>query len=315
MNIKYRYPKIVLKNAQIKLTERREEYERLTKKKKETLYREIPALKVVNTTISETLKTAIGSGLTKEEIAEAVTNLTNMRSRIFSDNNLPADCFNNEYYCKSCQDEGFKDGEICDCYSEIIKKEAYKLSNLSEKIETENFETFNIEMFRNKKEIEFILRTVMRFCNNDPAVKNNLIFMGTTGTGKTFMSSCTAKYFLDNKASVLYLSATKISNIINDAQFKKTDSEMLSDHLNFTIDCDLLIIDDLGTEFQLPYPQSQLFDILEARHIKGKKTLISTNLQPDALTQKYSARFTSRLLGNYEILVFSGCDLRNKTSY
>ena len=314
-NIEYRYPKIVLTNAQIKLTERREEYERLSKQKKDKLYKEIPQLKVVNTAISETLKTAIGSGLNKDEIKEAVANLTNMRNRIFSDKKLHADCFQDEYFCATCQDEGFLGGEICSCYSELIKKEAYQISNLSERIETENFEAFNINIFNNKKEIEFILKTVMRFCNNDSSLKNNLIFIGTTGTGKTFMSSCVAKYLLDNKAPVLYLSATKISNIINDAQFKKVDAEMQSDYLNFAIDCDLLIIDDLGTEFQLPYPQSQLFDILETRHIKGKKTVISTNLQPDALTQKYSARFTSRLLGNYEILVFNGLDLRNKTMY
>jgi len=310
-----KYPQIVIKNANSAFNKRREEYKQLTISKKDKLYNSIPEISVLNTTIAKTLKTSINNNLTSNEIKESVTNLINMRDSIISKNNLPKDCFSDEYYCKNCLDEGFFEGKPCDCYSELIKKEAYKLSNLSEKIEIENFETFNIKLFSNKKEIEFILKTVMSFCKNDISAKNNLIFTGSTGTGKTFMSSCIAKYFLDNKSSVLYLSATKISNIINDAQFKRSDSNSQDDYINFIIDCDLLIIDDLGTEFQFPYPQSQLFDILETRQLKNRKTVISTNLQFDALTKKYSARFTSRLFGNYEILVFNGNDLRNNSLY
>jgi len=307
------YPKIVLQSAQNAFSARKSEYEKLTKDKKELLYRKNPQLKTLNDTIAETLRSLVTSELTHKEMKEVVTNLSEMRSEVIKKAGLAENCLETEYFCQKCSDEGFFEGEICSCYSEIIKKEAYNISNLSEKIENENFENFDINLFSNKKEIKFILNTVMKFCEDNG--KNNLIFIGTTGTGKTFMSSCVAKYFLDNQKSVLYLSATKISNIINDAGFKKDDQSINADYLNFITDCDLLIVDDLGTEFPLPYPQSQLFDILETRHTKNKKTVISTNLQLDALTQKYSARFTSRLFGNYEILVFNGADMRNNAMY
>lgn len=157
--------------------------------------------------------------------------------------------------------------------------------------------------------MECILEKAKRYCKKDSAIRNNLLFTGPTGTGKTFLSSCIAKEFLDSGHFVLYHTATRISNIIDDAKFRH-DQPQNSEYLSMIADCDLLIIDDLGTEYAFGYPQSQLFDILETRMISGKRTVISTNMDLNELNQKYSPRLVSRILGNYEIFVFRGNDLR-----
>ena len=157
--------------------------------------------------------------------------------------------------------------------------------------------------------MECIIEKAKRYCKKDDTIKNNLLFTGPTGTGKTFLSSCIAKEFLDSGHFVLYQTATRISNIIDDAKFRHEEPEH-GEYLSLICNCDLLIIDDLGTEYAFEYPQSQLFDILETRMISDKRTVISTNMDLNELNQKYSPRLVSRILGNYDIFVFRGDDVR-----
>ena len=128
------------------------------------------------------------------------------------------------------------------------------------------------------------------------------------------MSSCIAKSFLDNKKSVLYLTSVKFSDVIDLKKFGKKTNDENDDYFDFINECDLLIIDDLGTECSMPYSQSQMFDILETRTLSNKRNLISTNLSLEELATKYSSRFTSRLIENFQILFFGEEDIRLKNS-
>lgn len=304
------YPRIVLERARKILNNRLSESRKISREKKDKIYIEIKELRAINLAISSLIKSALSSDFNIDEIKSNIVSLVDKKNAVLEERGLPKNYLDDYFECPICKDEGFIGADICSCYLDIIKKEAYKLSNLSDKIKFENFDTFNLAIHSDQPKMQYIYNVAKKFCQNDPSIKQNLLFTGSTGTGKTFLSSCIAKEFLDKQKTVLYLTATKISNMIDDARFNKKNPTEQDEYIEFIENCDLLIIDDLGTEFNMPYSQSQLFDILEARQLKKKNTVISTNLPLEALTQKYSQRFVSRLLGNFENLIFQGSDLR-----
>ncbi len=308
------YPSSVLKNAYARLAERRNKNEKLFEKQKKEVYRKIPELKSINSEISEIIMSIVGSGDKKDEIKAKIVDVFEKRNKLLCVNGYDKTVLDGVYTCPFCKDEGYIDGKICECYEKIICEEAYKLSNLEEKIKKQNFDTFNINVFSNKEEMNNIYNYALSYCKENPNLKKNLLFSGNQGTGKTFLSSCIAKSFLDNKKSVLYLTAQRLCNILDDKRFNKETNYDVSDCYDFIFECDLLIIDDLGVEFSSATSQPMLFDILETRISQGKRNVISTNLSINELSQKYSMRFTSRIFEDYQVFIFKGEDLRIKLS-
>lgn len=308
------YPTSVLKNALTRIEEIREKNKKNYENKKQEIYRKIPELYSVNSEISQLLKSAVGNTFDKDELKGRLVSVTEKRKKLLLANGYDENALEGVFDCSVCKDEGFVNGQICDCYARIMCREAYKLSNLEEKIKTQNFDNFNMDVFSNKEEMNKIYNYAFNYCKDVPTVKKNLLFSGNQGTGKTFLSSCIAKYFLDNNKSVLYLTAQKLCNILDDKRFGKDTSYDVSDYYDFILNCDLLIIDDLGVEFSGTTSQPMLFDILETRTSNNKKNVISTNLDMKDLAVKYSLRFTSRIFEDYQILIFNGEDLRMKKS-
>ncbi len=303
------YPTVVLRKAAEQLKKRREENKQITYEKKQKAYIEIPTLGEINRKIGALVKLGVASEANVADVKKALNNLVSEREKLLLEHGYPANYLEDYYECPICRDEGFVGSEPCECYKKLLRLEAYRLSNLSARIEQENFSTFSLAIHSEQKSMEGLLGKAKRYCEKDPTLKKNLLFTGTTGTGKTFLSSCIAKEFLDSGHFVLYLTATQLSNMIDDAKFRHEQAEH-GEYLSMVRDCDLLIIDDLGTEYAFGYPQSQLFDILESRMLAGKRTVISTNMDLQDLNQKYSPRLVSRVMGNYEIFVFRGNDLR-----
>lgn len=303
------YPTVVLKKAAAQLKKRQEENKQITREKKEKAYIEIPALGEINRKIGALVKLGVSSQDKVSDVKQALRELVAKREKILLEHGYPKNYLEDYYECPICKDEGFVGSELCECYKKLLRVEAYRLSNLSHRIEKENFDTFSLSVHSEQKTMAVFLERAKRYCKKDTSLKNNLLFTGPTGTGKTFLSSCIAKEFLDNGHFVLYQTATRICNIIDDAKFRHEQAEH-GEYLSMINDCDLLIIDDLGTECAFGYPQSQLFDILENRMLSGKRTVISTNMDLEELNQKYSPRLVSRILGNYEVFVFRGHDLR-----
>ncbi len=308
-----KYPAIVLKKAAEQLNKRQNENKQISREKREKVYIQIPHLSEISKKIAFLMKQMFLSAEGVATIKAELKKLMEEREKLLQEYGYPANYLEDYYDCPLCRDEGFVGSDLCECYRKLIVKEAYACSNLAEKIKTENFDSFLTDIHSEKKNMEWILQKAKQFCNQESGIKNNLLFTGPTGTGKTFLSSCIAKEYLDQGFFVFYLSATGISNILDDAKFRRDDAES-REYVNLIYESDLLILDDLGTEYAFGYPQSQLFDLLERRMISGKRTVISTNMNLDELNQKYSPRFVSRILGNYEIFVFKGKDLRYQTS-
>lgn len=304
-----KYPTVVLKKAAERLKKRQEENKQISREKKEKLYIQLPVLLEITQKISAIMKHMLTQSMDVSYAKKELQKLVSERGKILEANGYPADYLEDYYECSLCKDEGFIGNEICECYRKLIIKEAYLCSNLAERIETENFDTFSLKIHSEKTNMERILKKAKQYCAQDPQLRKNLLFTGPTGTGKTFLSSCIAKEFLDKGMFVFYVSATEISNLLDDMKFRR-DHTQSAEYVNLITECDVLILDDLGTEYAFGYPQSQLFDLLERRMLSNKRTVISTNMDLDELNQKYSPRFVSRILGNYEVFVFQGKDLR-----
>ena len=141
------------------------------------------------------------------------------------------------------------------------------------------------------------------------------MFYGDTGLGKTFMCNCIAKSLLDKGHLVIYQTAFKMFEIIEDYKFKNADSHISKENYENLFDCDLLIIDDLGTELTNSFTNSELFNILNTRLLSGKKTIISTNLSPMQLGSNYAQRIFSRLFDRFKMVKFIGKDLRWESKF
>ena len=235
------------------------------------------------------------------------------------------------YDCKMCKDTGYvqKDGiqTMCSCLKQKIFDIAYNKSNMGN-LERENFSNFNIRIFSDKPDkekykselsprenINIIKDKAKNFIDNfDDPEEKNLIFTGSTGVGKTYLTNCIANELLKLGKTVLYQTAPVMFDEINDAKFGRDNAKF--DLYENILNVDLLIIDDLGTEKITDNKITELFTIINTRLLnqnhKIAKTIISTNLNVDELFQIYTNRIGSRLAGNYRFLRFFGDDLRFK---
>ncbi|MGL6105529.1 ATP-binding protein [Romboutsia sp.] len=294
------------------------------------VYSQIPEIQHIDDDIGK-----IGLSLTKlvllnpqnkdEIIAESQSKMNELTARkddLLSRYNVPPGYLDIQYNCNTCNDKGFlKNGHKCNCLKQEIINEAYKMSNLSRVLETQNFSTINTSVFSDEKfegsnisPRQNILQ-IVSICesfvlNFDKDNDENLLFYGDTGLGKTFMCNCIAKSLLDKGYVVIYQTAFKMFEIIEDYKFKNNDNHISKDNYGNLFDCDLLIIDDLGTELTNSFTNTELFNILNTRLLSGKKTIISTNLSPMQLGSDYTQRIFSRIFDRFKMVKFIGKDLR-----
>ena len=236
--------------------------------------------------------------------------------------NVPAGYLDIQHSCNVCNDKGFlQNGHKCNCLKQEIINESYKMSNLSRMLENQNFNNIDTSIFSDELFEDSNISPRQNFLqivsvcesfvlNFDRDNDENLLFYGDTGLGKTFMCNCIAKSLLDKGNLVIYQTAFKMFEIIEDYKFKNNENHISKDNYDNLFDCDLLIIDDLGTELTNSFTNSELFNILNTRLLTGKKTIISTNLSPMQLGSNYAQRIFSRIFDRFKMVKFIGNDLR-----
>ena len=221
------------------------------------------------------------------------------------------------YTCKKCSDTGYAGIEMCSCMHEMLVLENLKASGIGKLVERQSFENFDVERYRASGEETYLrmkqnLARALAFAENFTPAKGNLLLLGTTGTGKTHISTAIAKSVIEQGFSVLYDSAQNIVAAYENDRFHSGYGQSEPEANKFT-ECDLLIIDDLGTEFVNSFTVSCLYNLFNTRQNRGLSTIISTNLSPKELTTRYEDRIYSRIIGNdYKILQFMGEDYRLK---
>lgn len=223
------------------------------------------------------------------------------------------------YTCKDCKDTGYIHGMKCHCLQQAILDEVYSQSNIRDILEQENFDTFSYDYYSDEdinpltglSSLATAKNAVMechKFTDDFDNKPKNLLLYGDTGVGKTFLSNCIAKELLDKGYSVIYLTSFQLFDILSKGVFEKSTKTAMTQQS--IMKCDLLIIDDLGTELSNAFTTSQLFLCINERILHQKSTIISTNLDMKQLNAAYSERTLSRISSNYTFIKLFGDDIR-----
>ncbi len=223
-----------------------------------------------------------------------------------------------QFACAKCEDSGYlPNGKICDCVKSIAKEITRK--NLCKEMPIDNcrFDNFDLSFYSEKemgnttprKRMTQVLKICRDFADNLQNHNDNLLLLGGTGLGKTHLSLSIANELLAGEYSVIYGSIGNLINKLSAETFSYSGSTVVNDSL---LGCDLLIIDDLGTEMQTSFSQSCIYNIINTRLMCGLSTIISTNLSLEELEEKYTARIASRIIGSYTMLQFLGADIRQQ---
>lgn len=219
-----------------------------------------------------------------------------------------------KYTCPKCSDSGFLGTKMCTCLKELLVMMNIESSGMGSLIDKQSFDNFDLGWYSDSKEnYDRMVRNLAlakRFVEDFGKSNSNLLLIGDTGTGKTHISTAIARSLISRGFDVLYDTAQNIVAAFEDDRFHSGYGEMERRSEKY-IECDLLILDDLGTEFVNQFTVSCIYNLINTRQNRGKSTIISTNLSPDELAGKYDGRIYSRIVGsNYKVLLFSGKDHR-----
>ena len=290
--------------------------------RKRELHARLPRVADIDRLLSRTGVAIMGAGLLpeKERIAEIDRlhkqndALNAERARLLTAAGYPADYSDVHYDCPACGDSGYVGIKMCSCMKNALIMAGFESSGISKLLEKQTFDSFTLDYYKNDPKIYANMRhvyDVMRQYAADfaPESAGNLALFGGTGLGKTHLSSAVAHEVLKKGYDVLYVTAL---DLIGDFEAEQFGSKSLA-HGELTdkyFDCDLLIVDDLGTEVANQFTVSVIYNLLNIRINRNAPTLISTNLSQKDLLAKYNDRITSRIFGEFRPLLFLGADVR-----
>lgn len=295
-------------------------------KRRATIYSKNPRLsqiddEIAETSVSQAKRLIDGDTGALTSLKQRLTELTAEKNAILAQLGYKPEDLQLQYECPDCKDTGFINGKRCHCFLQASIDLVYTQSNIREILQEENFSTFSYDYYSSDikdattglSSLELAKRAVTicrNFITDFDVSFENLCFYGEAGVGKTFLSNCVAKELLDNGHSVIYFTSFQLFDIFEKNAFER-DADVIAAHQNI-FDCDLLIIDDLGTELANAFTTSKLFLCLNERMLHKKSTLISTNLGMEELAAVYSERICSRIFSNYKMIKLFGDDIRLK---
>lgn len=226
------------------------------------------------------------------------------------------DNFEPQYTCPHCADTGYVNGHICSCYQSLLREEACaRLSGLSH-MRLTDFESMDLDYYDARRDEALgtspreRMREIISYCRayaaSFSAASASLLFLGPTGTGKTHLSLAIARAVTEQGFSVIYGSTQPLLRCLENEHFGRAEGNTEEE----LIGCDLLILDDLGMEFDTPFSRASLYTVLNARLQQARPTIVSSNLSFDAMRERYGDQITSRLIGGMVPIVCVGKDIR-----
>ncbi|MBQ9110654.1 MAG: ATP-binding protein [Oscillospiraceae bacterium] len=284
----------------------------------------IPQIAEINRQLAQTATKILDTLQSGENIAERLETLKRQNleaqqisASLLKAHGFPEDYLDMHYTCEHCQDTGYADGGYCDCLKKLIASFGISRMNEYAQLTLASFDQFSLEYYRGKLDeqgrdcfqtMQQILQACRRYAAEFTPSSPSLLFYGRTGLGKTHLSLSIAAEVISKGYEVIYDSIINLLQQVEREHFGREHSEM--DTLYLLLHVDLLILDDLGTEFDTPFYISTIYNIINTRINRGLPTIINTNLDLMSIRRRYEERIVSRLFAVYECMHFVGSDIR-----
>lgn len=290
--------------------------------RKAEVYQAVPEYRELEDSISTLSVSAAkamlaGDDNARDRLHDSLLHIRQRQQALLTSAGLPVDYLKPIYRCPACEDTGYITDENnlkqkCSCFRQREISILYSQSNIQDMISRENFSTLSSEYYQGEdlRRFESAVDLCRNFIKNFNQDYHNILFYGTVGTGKSFLSGCIAKELIDKGYSVIYFSSSGLFDMLARYSFDYKEKEALQDFCEDIYGCDLLIIDDLGTEITNTFVSSQLFSCLNERGLRKKAMIISTNLSLEELRDRYSDRIFSRITSSFSLCKLTGQDIR-----
>lgn len=314
----------VFQEAMQKIASRRLRAEHENERRHEEVNRAIPQIAEVNhhlrqtaSKIFETLQSGTDVQTRIEALRRQNLEAQQLSAALLTANGYPADYLDMHYTCEKCSDTGYQGGLYCDCLKRMVASVGIAQMNRSAQLELSTFDTFSLDYYRGRRTeqgedcfpmMQDILNFCRRYADTFTLESPSLLFYGRTGLGKTHLSLAIVTEALGKGYEVIYDSIINLLQQVEREHFGREKSEV--DTLSLLLQTDLLVLDDLGTEFDTAFNTSTVYNIINTRINRGLPTIINTNLDYTAIRRRYEERIVSRLFAVYECLHFVGNDIR-----
>ena len=298
------------------------------RRRQERIFSRQPRLREIQAELNATMSRIITSALRRgtdprpavEVLRDENLSLQSERKALLEQMGLPEDALEERPACALCSDTGYCGGRVCRClrayYAQEQQKELSRMLDLG----SQSFDTFSFDWYSDvpdpqfgisaRKNMEKCYKICAEYAHHFRQQRKNLLLFGAPGLGKTFLSACIAREVSGQGLSVVYVTAGHVFEQFEHQKFSRQDEEESTADVDRVLSCDLLILDDLGTEMTTAFVQSALYQIINTRLMKHLDTILNTNLTPDELGRRYSPQIASRIEGEYQILPFFGEDIR-----
>ncbi len=313
------YDKKVATSARAELTRRKQDAESLAAANLQDFFLRCPQAAALKQQMAQNGVAAARAVLAGGDVRAALEklkaqglSLNRQYEELLRQNGLSRQDVTPQYTCPLCQDTGFVDGKMCQCYRLLRKQAAYRQLSDGLPLAASTFQSFSLAYYQGNpqayQQMQAVLQTCQSYASRFRPHSSSLLFWGGTGLGKTHLSLAIANTALDKGFGVVYGSVQGFTSAFEKERFDRDDSNT-ADALK---GCDLLILDDLGAEGATNYLNAVLYDVVNCRMLASRPTIISTNLNLRALESRYGQRFTSRVFGSYSLLEFMGQDVRQQ---
>ena len=323
------YSKEIYEAANAQLEQRHRLAVSEAEQRKNALYARYPRAAQIQTLLSSTAIQAAKAVLDGSNTVEQLTKLKQSNlalqkelAEILRAAGAEPDYLEVRYQCSQCMDTGYIDGKICSCMKLLLRSEAYRRLNSLSPLSLSTFDSFSTEYYSAaplrdgfpspRKRMEDILRYCKNYAADFSISSPSILMQGATGLGKTHLSLAIAHTAIHKGYGVIYGSAQNMISKLEKERFNYNRDGQTDESEAHLIDCDLLILDDLGTEFSTSFSNATIYNIINSRIMSGKPTIISTNLSMKELERCYSERLVSRIMGNHVRLEFFGSDVRQQ---
>lgn len=276
---------------------------------------------IIKCAAQNTKLSILGDNIALEQLKIKIKNLKKSKENLLIKFGYPIDYLEPHYKCSLCKDTGYVDGKKCKCFYQAIINLLYEQSNIKEIIKKNNFDNFNFDYYNKNmhyselkgrtpyENIVSIVNKSKLFIKNFNSKYENIFIFGEIGVGKTYLTNCIAKELLDLGYSVIYFTAIKFFEILTEIRLSNNKQEF-----NYINTCDLIIIDDLGTEYNNSLVNSEFYSFINTRILNQKSVIISSNLDLNFIQTRYSGRVYSRIIDSYMLFRIICDDIRIKNA-